>query len=209
MMKLFKTREKLAKKPRIIDRVPQITAEDCPQGAAGAALPDAEAASENSCLNDPAAFNPFPEIREQGISELSAISEPQSYGAIRAFRALSGSNSRISGRDKGQKALSSRSAGSKAEQKNMLLSDAQDHRSESTKDAEKQEEAIQTEASRADAADSGNEEITSSREQQRASEDENIRETEDSLIAVICASGRIGWASRKTPSAVYANGKEI
>ena len=38
---------------------------------------------------------------------------------------------------------------------------------------------------------------------------ENIRETEDSLIAVICASGRIGWASRKTPSAVYINGIEM
>ncbi len=180
LMKLFKTREKLAKKPRIIDRVPQITAGDCPQGAAGAALPDAEAGSGNSCLNDLNAFNPFPEIREQGISELSALSEPHSYGAIRAYRALSGSDSQISGRGIGQKALSSRSAGSKAEQKNMLLSDGQDHKSESEKDEANQEKAIQTEATRTDAADSGNEEITSSREQQQASEDENIRETENS-----------------------------
>ena len=110
MMKLFKTKEKLAEKPRIINRVPQIAAEDSPQGAAGAALPDAEAGSGKGCLNDDGALNPFSEIREQGISELSAISEPQSYGAIRAFRALSGSGSQISGRGKGQKALSKNSS---------------------------------------------------------------------------------------------------
>ena len=182
LMKLFKTREKLAKKPQIINRVPQIAAEDCPQGAAGAALPNAEAGSGNGCLTDPGAFNPFSEIREQGISELSAISEPQSYGAIRAFRALSGSSSQISGKGKGRKALSTRTDGSEAEQKNLLLSDAQDHKSEIRKEAEKQEEAIRTEASRTDAADSGNEEITNSREQQQASEDENIRETENSGV---------------------------
>ena len=38
---------------------------------------------------------------------------------------------------------------------------------------------------------------------------ESIRETQDSLTAVISASGRIGWVSFRLPSAVYINGTEM